>query len=155
MRHTNPQFHAIPITFWQLLDRMLAAIGLDRTSVYISNVIPWRPPGNRTPTPLETEICLPFIRRHIELVEPDRLMLVGGSSAKSLLETKKGIMSIRGKWTAVTIADRSIPAMPTLHPAYLLRQPAHKRLAWHDLLAVKRAIAQADESSDQEGDINS
>ena len=129
----------------QLLDRMLAAIGLDRTSVYISNVLPWRPPGNRTPTPAETEICRPFIERHIELAKPDLMMLIGGSSAKTLLQTKNGIMSLRGKWANVAVGDRQIPTMPTLHPAYLLRTPAHKRLAWQDLLAVKSRLAGAGE----------
>ncbi len=126
----------------QLLDRMLAAIGLDRTGVYIANVIPWRPPGNRTPTPAEVSICKPFIDRQIELAAPDLLMLVGGSAAKAMLNTSKGIMSLRGGWTACAIGNRSIPVMPTLHPAYLLRQPAHKRLAWSDLLAIKARLAE-------------
>ena len=82
----------------QLLDRMLSAIGYDRSSIYISNVIPWRPPGNRTPTPQETEICRPFIERHIELVQPKYVILLGGSSAKTLLRTTDGIMKLRGKW---------------------------------------------------------
>lgn len=125
----------------QLLDKMLAAIGLDRTSVYISNVLPWRPPGNRTPTPAETEICRPFIERHIELAEPEAVMLIGGSAAKTLLKTKTGIMSLRGRWAEIHIADRTIPAMPSLHPAYLLRTPGHKRMAWNDLLAVKARLS--------------
>ena len=127
----------------QLLDRMLAAIGLDRTGVYISNVIPWRPPGNRTPTPAEVAICKPFIDRHIELAAPEFLMLVGGSAAKAMLNTTKGIMSLRGGWTEAVVGGRAIAAMPTLHPAYLLRQPAHKRLAWSDLLAVKGRLGAA------------
>lgn len=122
----------------QLLDRMLAAIGHDRTSVYISNVIPWRPPGNRTPTPVETEICRPFIERHIELAEPKILVLVGGSSAKTLLRTTKGIMSLRGKWHSVTIGEAQWPALPMFHPAFLLRQPAQKKYAWRDLLELKK-----------------
>ncbi|MEM8749444.1 MAG: uracil-DNA glycosylase [Pseudomonadota bacterium] len=126
----------------QLLDRMLAAIGLDRKTVYISNVIPWRPPGNRTPTAIETELCKPFIERHIELAKPAFLVLVGGSSAKTLLNTKTGIMTLRGKWTDLSIADRTLPALPTLHPAYLLRNPAHKSLAWQDLLAIKKRLAE-------------
>ena len=117
----------------KLLDRMLAAIGLDRTSVYISNVIPWRPPGNRAPTPQEVAICLPFIRRHIELVAPDVLVCIGGSSAQALLDQREGILRLRGKWFEVASGSRVIPALATLHPAYLLRQPAHKRLAWRDL----------------------
>ncbi len=121
----------------QLLDRMLAAIGLDRTSVYISNVIAWRPPGNRTPTPLETEICRPFIERHIELAEPEILVMLGGASAKTLFNTSDGILRMRGKWQKFRYGDREIDAMAMLHPAYLLRQPAQKNLAWQDLVKLK------------------
>ncbi|QPC94007.1 uracil-DNA glycosylase [Mesorhizobium sp. INR15] len=125
----------------RLLDRMLAAIGLDRTSVYIANVIPWRPPGNRTPTPHETEICRPFIERQIELVNPKVLINLGGPSAKTLLNTTEGILRLRGNWRAHTTASGiAIPAMPTLHPAYLLRTPAHKKLAWRDFLEVKTKL---------------
>jgi len=125
----------------RLLDRMLAAIGLDRTSVYIANVIPWRPPGNRTPTPHETEICRPFIERQIELVNPKVLVNLGGPSAKTLLNTSEGILRLRGNWRAHTTASGiAIPAMPTLHPAYLLRTPAHKKLAWRDFLEVKAKL---------------
>ena len=127
----------------QLLDRMLAAIGLDRTSVYIANVIPWRPPGNRTPTPHETEICRPFIERQIELAGPKVLITLGGPSAKLLLNTAEGILRLRGNWRAhVTASGVSIPTMPTLHPAYLLRNPAHKKLAWRDFLEVKARLRQ-------------
>ncbi len=129
----------------RLLDRMLAAIGLDRSSAYIANVIPWRPPGNRTPTPHETEICRPFIERQIELVNPKVLVNLGGPSAKTLLNTTEGILRLRGNWRVHTTASGiAIPAMPTLHPAYLLRTPAHKKLAWRDFLEVKaklRALA--------------
>ena len=122
----------------RLLDRMLAAIGLDRNSAYIANVIPWRPPGNRTPTPHETEICRPFIERQIELVNPKVLVNLGGPSAKTLLNTTEGILRLRGNWKVHTTASGiAIPAMPTLHPAYLLRTPAHKKLAWRDFLEVK------------------
>ena len=122
----------------RLLDRMLAAIGLDRNSAYIANVIPWRPPGNRTPTPHETEICRPFIERQIELVNPKVLVNLGGPSAKTLLNTTEGILRLRGNWRVHTTASGvAIPAMPTLHPAYLLRTPAHKKLAWRDFLEVK------------------
>ncbi|MCV3210426.1 uracil-DNA glycosylase [Mesorhizobium sp. YC-39] len=125
----------------RLLDRMLAAIGLDRTSVYIANVIPWRPPGNRTPTPHETEICRPFIERQIELVNPKVLVNLGGPSAKTLLNTTEGILRLRGNWRVHTTASGvAIPAMPTLHPAYLLRTPAHKKLAWRDFLEVKAKL---------------
>jgi len=128
----------------QLLDRMLAAIGLDRNQTYISNVLPWRPPGNRTPTPQETAICRPFIERHIELVAPRLLMLIGGSSAKTLLKTTTGIMALRGRWTRIEINGHTFDAMPSLHPAYLLRNPAHKRLAWQDLLSVKTKLETAE-----------
>ncbi|CAN7439259.1 uracil-DNA glycosylase [Mesorhizobium amorphae] len=125
----------------RLLDRMLAAIGLDRTSAYIANVIPWRPPGNRTPTPHETEICRPFIERQIELVNPKVLVNLGGPSAKTLLNTTEGILRLRGNWRVHTTASgTAIPAMPTLHPAYLLRTPAHKKLAWRDFLEVKAKL---------------
>jgi DNA polymerase len=125
----------------QLLDRMLAAIGRDRGSAYIANVIPWRPPGNRTPTPHETEICRPFIERQIELVNPKVLVNLGGPSAKTLLNTTEGILRLRGNWREhVTASGVAIPAMPTLHPAYLLRTPAHKRLAWRDFLEVKMKL---------------
>lgn len=125
----------------QLLDRMLAAIGIDRASAYIANVIPWRPPGNRTPTPQETEICRPFIERQIELADPKVLVAVGGSSAKVLVGTTEGILKLRGNWRVHrTSSGKEIPVMPTLHPAYLLRTPAHKRLAWRDFLEVKAKL---------------
>lgn len=125
----------------QLLDRMLAAIGLDRTSAYITNVIPWRPPGNRTPTPIETEICRPFIERQIELVQPKVLVALGGPSSKILLDTSEGITRLRGTWREhKTASGLAIPTMPLLHPAYLLRNPAHKKLAWRDLLEIKMRL---------------
>jgi DNA polymerase len=125
----------------QLLDRMLAAIGLDRQSVYIANVIPWRPPGNRTPTPQETEICRPFIERQVELANPKVLVTLGGPSAKTLLHSAEGVLRLRGNWkTHVTPSGVTIPAMPTLHPAYLLRNPAHKKLAWRDFLEIKAKL---------------
>jgi DNA polymerase len=124
----------------QLLDRMLAAIGLDRASAYIANVIPWRPPGNRTPTPQETEICRPFIERQVALADPDFLVLLGGASAKQLLQTSEGILKLRGRWRAYQTGLREIRVMATLHPAYLLRQPLQKRLAWRDLLTLKAAM---------------
>lgn len=124
----------------QLLDRMLAAIGLEREDVYIANVVPWRPPGNRTPTPLEVEICRPFIERQITLVDPDILIALGGAAAKVLLQTEQGITRIRGRWRDFETGRRTIKAMATLHPAYLLRQPAQKRLAWRDMIALKIAL---------------
>lgn len=125
----------------KLLDRMLAAIGLDRTQVYIANIIPWRPPGNRTPTPQESAICLPFVRKQIELVNPDVLVCLGGPSATTLLGMKDGITKTRGRWFNFNTGAREIRAMPTFHPAFLLRSPLQKRLAWRDFLAVKKALA--------------
>ncbi len=124
----------------QLLDRMLAAIELDRSSVYIANVVPWRPPGNRTPTPQETAACRPFISRQIELANPDFLICLGAPSAAELLGNKVGILKFRGQWKTYETGQRPIRAMATLHPAYLLRQPLQKRLAWRDLLALRAAL---------------
>jgi uracil-DNA glycosylase len=126
----------------KLLDRMIEAIGLDRTKVYIANVVPWRPPGNRTPTPQETSICLPFIRRQIELADPDVLVCLGGPSMQTLLGTKDGITRMRGRWFPFDTGTREIKAMATFHPAFLLRSPLQKRLSWRDFLAVKKALAQ-------------
>ena len=125
----------------KLLDRMLAAIGLDRTSAYIANIIPWRPPGNRTPTPQESQICLPFILRQIELADPDVLVCLGGPSSQALLGFKDGIRRTRGRWLSFDTGKREIRAMATFHPAYLLRSPLEKRHAWRDFLAVKQALA--------------
>jgi DNA polymerase len=126
----------------QLLDRMLGAIGLDRTSVYITNVIPWRPPANRTPSAAELAACLPFMQRHIALANPQILVLIGGISAKALLDTTEGIMRLRGKWRTYQTPDMpaAIPVLPTYHPAYLLRQPSQKRDSWRDLLSIKQKI---------------
>ncbi|MCO5063092.1 MAG: uracil-DNA glycosylase [Rhizobiaceae bacterium] len=125
----------------QLLNRMLAAIGRDRTSAYIANVIPWRPPGNRTPTPIETEICRPFIERQIELAAPKVLVTLGAPSSRTLLRTTEAITRLRGNWRVFTTPSGvEIPAMPSLHPAYLLRTPAHKKLAWRDFLEVKAKL---------------
>jgi DNA polymerase len=125
----------------KLLDRMMAAIGLDRSCVYIANIVPWRPPGNRTPTPQESAICLPFTLRQIELADPDVLVCLGGPSAQTLLEIKDGILKARGRWFAFHTGTREIRATATLHPAYLLRQPLQKRLAWRDFLAIRKALA--------------
>jgi uracil-DNA glycosylase len=125
----------------KLLDLMLQAIGLDRTKAYIANVVPWRPPGNRTPTPHETAICLPFIRRQIELADPDVLVCLGQPSTQTLLGTREGITRTRGRWFKFHTGSREIRAIATYHPAFLLRSPLQKRLVWRDFLALKRALA--------------
>jgi uracil-DNA glycosylase len=125
----------------QLLDRMLGAIGLDRQTVYIANVVPWRPPGNRTPTPQETQICLPFIERQIDLADPEYLVCLGGSAVRALLSVQGGILRTRGSWFAYPRQNgREIRALAMLHPAFLLRQPAHKRFAWADMRALATAL---------------
>lgn len=130
----------------KLLDKMIGCIGLDRTNVYISNIVPWRPPGNRNPTDSEVAVCLPFTERHIAIVKPKFLILLGGVAVKSLLKSKDGITKIRGKQFTYTYADIvtneavTIPCFPMFHPAYLLRQASQKRLAWNDLLLFKKAI---------------
>lgn len=126
----------------RLLDRILAAIGIERAqNAYIANVVPWRPPGNRAPTPMETEICRPFIERQIELMAPKVLVTLGGPSAKVLLHAREGILKLRGGWQVHhTASGLEIPAMPTLHPAYLLRNPVHKKLAWRDFLEVRAKL---------------
>jgi uracil-DNA glycosylase len=124
----------------QLLDKMLAAIGLDRRHVNIANIVPWRPPGNRTPTPIETSACLPFLRRQIELVHPKILVCLGAPAMQTLLGIKEGIMRSRGRWVEYDMGGTKIPAMPMLHPAYLLRQPAHKKFAWQDLRELAKTI---------------
>jgi DNA polymerase len=126
----------------KLLDLMLAAIGLDRTKAYIANVVPWRPPGNRTPTPQETAICLPFIRRQIELANPDTLVCHGQPATQTLLATREGITKTRGRWFKYDTGSREIRALATYHPAFLLRSPLQKRFAWRDFLALKKALAQ-------------
>jgi uracil-DNA glycosylase len=124
----------------QLLDKMLAAIQLSEQNAHITNIVYWRPPGNRTPTPQEAQACRPFLERQVELVAPDVVVLLGGAAAKHLLEVADGIMRIRGKWREVEIGSVKVRAIATLHPAYLLRAPAAKRLVWRDLLAVKAAL---------------
>ncbi len=129
----------------QLLDRMFASVGLSRESnFYITNILPWRPPGNRTPTDAEVALFLPFLRRQVALIRPNRLVLVGGVAAKGLIGGKEGITRLRGRWHEVDIPGLGrIPALPTLHPAYLLRSPASKRDAWADLLLLRRTLEQA------------
>lgn len=127
----------------KLLDLMMAAIGLNRTTAYIANIIPWRPPGNRTPTPQESQICLPFIRRQIELADPDVLVCMGGPASQTLLGVKEGIKRTRGRWFNFHTGTREIRAIATFHPAYLLRSPLEKRFAWRDFLAIKKALSEA------------
>lgn len=140
----DEDMHGIPFVgpAGQLLDKMLAAISLDRTSCYISNIIPWRPPGNRTPVAHEIELCRPFVERHIQLAQPKLLIFMGNVSTKTLLNTNKGILSIRGKWDDYNIGEEAVPVMPTLHPAYLLKTPAAKRNAWNDLLAIQAKLSE-------------
>jgi uracil-DNA glycosylase family 4 len=126
----------------KLLDRMLASIGLDRTKVYITNVLNWRPPQNRDPSPEEAATCLPFLHRHIELADPALIILLGAVSVRHVLGLTEGIMRVRGRWELYQSVHlgRPIPVMPTLHPAFLLRQPIAKRLAWRDLLAISEKL---------------
>jgi uracil-DNA glycosylase family 4 len=124
----------------QLLDKMLAAIGLSEADVHITNIVYWRPPGNRTPTPQEAQACRPFLERQVELVAPELVVLLGGAAAKHVLDVAEGIMRIRGKWRELEIGTTRVRVIPTLHPAYLLRTPAGKRLAWRDLLAIRAQL---------------
>ena len=128
----------------QLLDRMLAAIGLDRAGVQITNVIYWRPPGNRTPTAAEIAACLPFVLRHIALARPQVLVLAGGTAASALLPLSEGITRLRGRWfdLAVPGLDATLPTLPMFHPAFLLRSPERKREAWRDLLALQAKLVE-------------
>ena len=132
----------------KLLDTMLRCIGLDRASVYISNVLFWRPPGNRAPTDAEIAACLPFVEQHIALVNPRILIPLGGVAAKSLLRSKEGITRLRGRWTHYTphVGRSDVPSircLPLYHPAYLLRQPASKRHIWQDLLLLRKSLNEA------------
>lgn len=127
----------------QLLNRMLGSIGLERSAVYIANIVPWRPPGNRAPSAQEIAICLPFITRQIELVNPQVIVCLGAASAQALLNIS-GILRGRGQWRDYSLpSGTTIPAMPTLHPAYLMRSPASKRHVWADLRQIRRALDQA------------
>ena len=135
----------------QLLDKMLAAIGLDRNAedpakaVYISNILNWRPPGNRTPSPSEIEISLAFIERHIALAKPEFLIFMGGVPAKALMNTDLGITKLRGIWanyTPVTETGGSkIPCLPSFHPSFLLRTPIQKKAAWQDMLSLAEKLS--------------
>jgi len=135
----------------QLLDRMLAAIGLDRQSVHITNVVYWRPPGNRTPTTAEIASCLPFVLRHIALVHPKLLVLGGATAASALLPGGQGITRLRGRWFDLEIPGLAepVPTLPMFHPSFLLRTPERKREAWRDLLALR---ARLDELLRNEGE---
>ena len=124
----------------QLLDKMLAAISLSGDDVYITNIVYWRPPGNRTPAPHEVQACMPFLNRQAELLNPEFLVLIGGPASQNLLGTKQGITKLRGTWRDCELGGKTRPAMPMLHPAYLLRTPAAKRQAWRDLLTLKAAL---------------
>lgn len=125
----------------QLLDKMFKAIGLCRDDdFYATNILPWRPPGNRSPTPDEITICLPFIKRHIDLVAPKIIILLGGICANGLLNTDVGITRLRGKWATYNNGDIQIPVRPLLHPAYLMKQPKTKKDTWHDLLEIRNKI---------------
>lgn len=124
----------------QLLDRMLNAIGLDRTKVYIANMVPWRPPGNRDPTPEELALCAPFLHRQVELVAPRLLVTLGNVPTKALFATNTGITKMRGQWRDLTIGSHPVPALATLHPAFLLRTPSAKEGAWRDMLSLKARI---------------
>ncbi|MGH6966015.1 MAG: uracil-DNA glycosylase [Phenylobacterium sp.] len=129
----------------RLLDKMLGAAGVAERA-FITNTVFWRPPGNRTPTPAEQAICAPFVERAIALVKPSMLLLVGGASAKAMLKKDEGILSLRGRWHEWRSADGALelPAMPTLHPAFLLRQPAAKKRAWADLLTLSERLDRPD-----------
>jgi len=125
----------------KLLDKMLEAIELSREKVYIANIIPWRPPSNRRPTDEEIEICLPFIKKHIELIKPKVLMLLGSTATFALLKNTEGITKIRGKWVDLNLNNISVPTLPTFHPAFLLRQPAQKKHVWEDLKSLKNKVS--------------
>ncbi len=129
----------------QLFDRMLAAAGIARSGIYISNILFWRPPGNRTPTDAEIASCIPFVERHIALIKPKVLVLLGGVAAKTLLQTKEGITRLHGRWTTYSPppesgVDAALPCLPLYHPAYLLRQASAKRQAWNDILLLKKHL---------------
>ncbi len=126
----------------QLLDKMLASIGLDRTKVYISNILPWHPPANRKPSEEEVALFVPFIRRHIVLVRPKILLMLGGSAVSALTGVTQGITRARGKWTVYSDEEFSLPALASFHPAFLLRTPAQKKMAWRDFLMLKQKLSE-------------
>jgi DNA polymerase len=124
----------------QLLDKMMKAIGLDRSSAYIGNIVPWRPPGNRNPTPQEVAVCRPFVERQIELVDPDIIVCLGAPATQTLTGTKDGILRTRGRLFPYKLPSREAKVLATLHPAFLLRQPVQKRLAWRDFRALRALL---------------
>ncbi len=135
----------------QLLDKMIASIGLDRASVYLTNLLPWRPPGNRSSTDEETAMLLPWLFRHVQLAKPEFVLLLGGAAAKLVLGSHDGIMKLRGRWRDVDFGDGvARPVLASLHPAYLLRSPAQKRLACEDLLLLTKRLG-AVQSNDETG----
>ncbi len=134
----------------QLLDKMFAAIGMDETNLYITNGVFWRPKGNRTPTPAESALCLPFVERHIALIAPKILVTIGGSSTKTMLGTETGITRLRGKWADYQVknpdgtdSETHIPLLPIYHPAFVLRKPATKREVWQDLQSLSQQLAES------------
>ena len=124
----------------KLLDKMLEAINLNREKVYIANIVPWRPPNNRRPTDEEIDICLPMIKKHIELINPKAILLLGSTATYALIRNTEGITKIRGKWLEIEINKKQYPTLPTFHPAFLLRQPAQKKYSWEDLKSLKKKV---------------
>jgi uracil-DNA glycosylase len=139
-RDEDQEGRPITGTEGQLLDRMLAAIGLDETTAHITSIVYWRPPGNRTPSPQEARVCRPFLDRQIQLVAPKVVLLLGGTAAKFMLDVPDGILKLRGKWRELEVAGTKIKTMATLPPSYLLKTPAAKRQAWLDLQAVRAEL---------------
>ena len=126
----------------KLLDKMLEAIHCRREDCYITNILPWRPPGNRTPTDEEVAVCLPFLKRQIELIQPDVILLLGGIALKSVMDYTESISRARGKWLEYSTEDKNIPVLATYHPSYLLRSAAQKSKAWIDLIRLQRKLAE-------------
>ena len=126
-----------------LLDKMLSSLGLKRESCFVTNVLPWRPPGNRTPTEGEIAVCLPFLKRQIDLVKPKVIMILGGSAANALLDNGEPISRLRGKWLEYKLSDGTvIPVLASFHPAYLLRNTGQKAKAWSDMLRLKQKLCE-------------
>ena len=138
----DDEYYGLPFSgpSGQFLNQMLGSIGLDRTSVYFAHIVPWRPPGELRPTANVTKMCRPFVERQIELVDPDILVLVGEAATKTLTGQSENIVQLRGRWTTYKCNDRDMLTMPIFHPEYLLKAPAQKRLAWQDLLTIKRKL---------------